>query len=434
VTLVVPHCWWTRFLLSSNASNALVDVAVAEVPPPQPPLRFTPSERLSSELRFVLLACSANPDAGSEAIMDFVSDPAIDTTALDWTRVWQIADHHDVMPLVCAQICALRHVPEPIARKARHEYSRNLQKNIRFTQELLRVLECLEAHGVRALPYKGPVLAQSCYSDLGLRQFSDLDILILPEEIQRAKSALRDLDYGPNFAYSPALEHTYVESGYELAFDAPLGRNLLELQWRLLPKFYSVELPLEQIFARSAFAQLSGNQVRTLGPEDLFITLCLHAAKHGWARLSWVCDLDRAMRVPEIDWVLVRQRADELGILRVVQIGMLIAQEMLGAAPAPCSSKLPLPESVTREIAVKIEALLASCSDCDVESFDYFRLIVRGRERMRDKLRILWRLAFTPGAGEWSTIVLPRSLFLLYRLIRIARLMQRILFWFKARD
>ena len=361
-------------------------------------------------MQFVLRACCGN------------ANPSLETIAsLNWTRVMEISEHHDVMPLVCARISELGNAPTPISLRARRECMRNAQKNIRLTYELLRLLECLESHGIRALPYKGPVLAQTVYGDLALRAFSDLDVLIVPEDLARAKAVLRELDYEPHVTISPAVERAYLASGYELAFDGALGRNLLELQWRLLPNFYSVEITVAQLFERSRFARLSGNEVRTLAPEDLLIALCLHAAKHAWARLSWICDIDRAVRVLTLDWAVLVRRARTLGVARVVAASILVAERMLGTLQPDAS--LPLfHDQALSEITSKVVATLTACEDCDVESLGYFGLMVQSRERTRDKARFLWRLAITPGISEWSTIQLPEFLSPLYRVVRLTRL------------
>jgi hypothetical protein len=61
------------------------------------------------------------------------------------------------------------------------------------------------------------------------------------------------------------------------------------------------------------------------------------------------------------------------------------------------------------------------------ESLGYFRQMLGLRERTRDKIRFLHRLALTPGMGEWSAIRLPAPLFPLYRIVRLFRLMGRLL-------
>ena len=75
----------------------------------------------------------------------------------------------------------------------------------------------------------------------------------------------------------------------------------------------------------------------------------------------------------------------------------------------------------------RVIPLLSQEENLDPESVSYFRLMTDTRERWRDRARFLWRLAVTPGPGEWSVIGLPEPLFPLYRVVRFFRLAQR--FW-----
>jgi hypothetical protein len=75
------------------------------------------------------------------------------------------------------------------------------------------------------------------------------------------------------------------------------------------------------------------------------------------------------------------------------------------------------------------DELLAQIADgrvYDVESLDYFRLMVRLRERPIDRMRFVSRLALTPGPSEWAAVRIPEALFPLYRVVRVFRLAGRL--------
>ena len=375
------------------------------------------------EFDLLLACCTAEADTGRSARVSLSLD-----REPDWVEFARLAEHHSVGPIVYRSLSAFPHaVPGPVLEQLRRDYERNAQKSLRLTHELVRILDCLESHGIPAIPYKGPVLAKAVYGDIALRRFSDLDILIHATDVPGAKAAVYELGYTPTLHLNEAEQAAHVASGHEWSFDGPLGRNLLEIQWRVLPRFYAVEFSIESFFQRALRVDLGGSSVRTLAPEDLLLVLCVHTAKHVWSRLSWLCDIAETMRSQPIDYISAYRTAKGLGIEKIVAVNFLLQTQLLG---------VPLPEPFRKsmendpEIEYLAEAarqVLSGSADYDAQSIDYFRLMVRLRERFQDRFRFLFRLIFTPSVGEWSTVRLPAWLFPLYRGIRVFRLMARFL-------
>lgn len=367
----------------------------------------------------LLLACCAIPQ--NDRIEPLLAQEC------DWERFLRLVEHHRVVPHVYRRLAPYsQQVPDRDFEALHVSYEQNARKALWFTAELVRILEHLEAHGIAAMPYKGPALAQTLYSDVTARQFGDLDILVRPEDVRAAKDALSQLRYKPAIRLSEPFERAYVASGYEYSFDGPSGPHLLELQWRILPRFYTVDFDFADFFKRPAKVDLAGRSFRTLALEDLVLALCVHAAKHVWVQLTWLCDLAELARSQRIDWETTWQRAAELGIRRIVTMNFLLVQEFLGPAlPLPIRRWLEkdrLSEILKNEIAQMVPQ---SC-DYDTESVAYFRLMARLRERGWDKARFLWRLFWTPSVGEWSTIHLPSPLSPFYRAVRLWRLAARL--------
>ena len=166
--------------------------------------------------------------------------------------------------------------------------------------------------------------------------------------------------------------------------------------------------------------------MRTPAFEDLFLVLSLHAAKHVWGRLVWLCDIARLMNVRSLNWEWIGSQARELGIVRILRVTMLLANRMLGAAiPAAAENNLPQDREADA-LAEEIQTHIVGETAYNVESLAYFRLMIRLRERGSDRRRFLRRLVLTPGPGEWNAVRLPPLLFPLYRVVRLARLAARI--------
>lgn len=300
----------------------------------------------------------------------------------------------------------------------------NAHQTLWLTVELLHLHRHLAARGLEVLPYKGPLLAELLYGNVTLRQFSDLDFLVRAPDLPRIKAALADLGYEPGLRLTQAAERAYLKSGYEYTFDGARGRNLLEIKWRILPQFYAISFDVDDFFRRAVAATVQGQRLRTLCDQDLLLVLCVHAAKHGWKQLSWLCDIAQLARSRTIDWTALVAQAERLGVARIVAVSFLLAQKMLGATmPAP----LDLERDAKAEVlALRILQLIVAEEEFDPESLAYFRLMLELRERGRDRASFLWRLCVTPGVGEWSAIELPRPLFPLYRVVRVFRLARRL--------
>jgi Uncharacterised nucleotidyltransferase len=402
----------------------------------------SPSATLNRNGSFELLcACAiANPGpeqiARIESAIHSVLAKSEPRTANDenWNEFLRLAEHHGVLALAARNLTRYaRGLPPEIVQSLESAYAANLRRSLWVAAELLRIMRHFAQKQLRALPYKGPVLAQSAYGDLGLRSFSDLDLLISPGDFAQAKQALAEIGYRPAQEFAPAVERLWLRTGYERSFDGAAGKNLVELQWNLLPHFFAVDpqragFRFEDLLARTSRTTLGTTEadVPCLSSEDSLLALCLHAAKHLWMRLIWVADIAESLHRPGIDLALVISRAEALGIARIVGVSFWLAEHLLAATIPSTARSLLAHDSEVRLLGEEYAARLARAATYDFESTDYFRRIFKLRERPRDRWRYLWRLVSTPGPGEVAAIALPETMFPLYRAVRIGRLLRKL--------
>jgi hypothetical protein len=377
--------------------------------------------KLETEWLLLRAACSSDPRGAAESTRTLLASP------VRWKLLLDLSENHGLQPLLYRLLSnAPGTAPVPQMQLLERAHQANLLKALLLSRELIRALDALEAIGVEALPYKGLALAEAFYGDIALRQSGDIDLLIRPQDLPRVREAMRPLGYEPHGSLSPTEERAYIKSGYECAFDAPAGRNLLEVQWAIQPRFYAVDYDMEGVFQRAVRSSVAGREMKTPSAEDLFLILAIHAAKHVWARLIWLCDLARIMNSSTLNWSWIGSQAKQLGIVRLLRVSLLLVNRLLDESiPAAAEASLPADPNADA-MRQEIEAHILGNEDFNVESFDYFRLMMKLRERRTDRMRFLTRLAFTPGPGEWAAIRLPRPLFPLYRVVRISRLAAKI--------
>jgi hypothetical protein len=368
------------------------------------PRRFDP------EFELMLAGC------GRASQIDIVS---LLTPDLDWERILESAEHHRLIPAIHAALKGKNGVPSTLRVRA-HKHAWRV---LHFTVELTKIARCFEQRGIEFLAHKGPALGQLLYGNPAMRQFGDLDIIIRSKDFGRAKDALIELGYAPGLRLSPRQERSFSRSGYERSFALNSERNLVELQWQIVPRFCSINFDTDALFSRSRQIDLDGVSLQTMGHEDLLLGLCVHAAKHEWAQLGMLRDI-AALTNFNLDWNWIFAEARRLGILKILQVSLLAADMLFNVS---IRTQLPSTTEGTAEIASAVLARLQHNYEPDTESIRYFRGQIHTRERWRDRMAFVWRLATTPSVQEWQAVQIPDRYFRLYGCVRIARLMKRFL-------
>jgi len=346
---------------------------------------------------------------------------------LRWNLLFELADRHGTQPLLYQSLVDIEDViPREQISWIEQRYQTNLHKALFLSRELIRIVDHLSALGLAVMPYKGLALAELIYKDIALRQAGDIDLLIHSQDLSHIREAVRELGYSPHLSFSPAEERAYLKSGYEYAFDGAAGPNLLEVQWAIQPRFYSIDFDMPGLFRRALTVSVAGHPMQTPSLEDLLLVLSAHAAKHVWGRLVWLCDIARLISLPTLDWTWIGVQAQALGIARIVRLSIILANRLLGATIPPAAQASLPDDPAALALADEIQTHIASESSYNVESLAYFRLMMRLRERPADRRRFLRRLVFTPGPGEWQAIRFPAPLFPLYRVVRLSRLAARL--------
>jgi hypothetical protein len=401
-------------LLMNAAASSFSEISPTPGPIP------VPAEADNPEFELLLACCSDISDAERERrTRKSVSE------RFDWDGLLRLAEHHRLIPRVYEQLSANAGAPPEFLRALRNRYQTNARQALWLTSELIRIVADFESRGIEVLPYKGPALAEILYADVTMRQFGDLDLLVRPVDVSRSKAALVDLGYTGNTQFTEREEQAHLASGYEYTFDSSLGRNLVELKWQILPRFYSANFDVDAMFHRASTTNVAEHSLPTLCAEDLLIVLCVHAAKHAWVQLSWICDIAQLAKQP-LDWGVIEKQSKELGIERIVAVNFLLIHKLLGSTLPEMVEKSLRTDREIDTLVAEIMSIISVSTEFNTESIRYFRLMMRVRERWQDRVRFLWRLAFTSTAGEWSAIRLPAQLFPLYRLVRMWRLAGKV--------
>lgn len=353
-------------------------------------------------------------------------------TRTDWGYLAKVARYHRVIPFIYPQLAACPEitVPRDVLEDLKRSYLRIVQMNMLMTSELIAIYDILNARGIPAIPFKGPVLAQVLYSDIKSRHYSDLDILVHREDVCTVREILLHKGYRPEEVMTPSQESAFIKSAHHYRFThRPSGFDV-EVHWEISPRIYSFNLDLAKVWEHAKQVTLSGHEVRCLSPEDMCLILCEHGTRHYWKRLSWVCDVARLIELDEINWDRLFEEAAEIGSSRVLLLGVSLAHHLIGIdLPAGLSSQCardPEVAMLTQKVADRFLCEKHEFADSSKAPFDpdieEELFYLQARERFSDRFRYYLRRAITPGMEDWNYVSLPDFLAPLYPFVRIRRL------------
>jgi hypothetical protein len=386
-------------------------------------LSSTFQSSISSEIELILL-CSRpeiNPQIATR-VRDLVQ------TGIDWDSLAEKAHSWSVLPLFSRgfQAIGTHIIPED---KWDHIQALNfatLHRNLLLTRELISLLDNFASHDIPAIPYKGPVLAQSLYGNLALRPFLDLDVITRKNDADRARDIILSRGYKltwPEIELTASQHSAHLDAKYNYQFARDVDRISVELHWTVTPKYFSFPPDPDWLWQRLEPLAFGGISMPTFPPEDYLLILCAHGANHCWLyRLSMICDLAELLhRHRNLDWDYILSQARSFGVTRILLLGLLLPHELLGSElPAEVRSQINA-DPMIRSLAGKTIHHFAQTDGGELSAFYIPRYHVNLRERIRDKARYAIFMS-EPTVKDWSTLPLPASLAFFYYLMRPIRL------------
>lgn len=188
---------------------------------------------------------------------------------------------------------------------------------------------------------KGPVLSELAHPVPGVRDYSDLDILVRPADLAEAVDRLdeagwRQLD----------RHHCLVLERMpgELHFLGPFGAQL-DLHWSLVNSRAarsSMALSSGELLSRRTWRNVAQLVVPTLDDADLLLHLCVHTALSGADRMLWLLDVDQWVRSSGLEWAEFLARAHSSRVLPACFVTLGRARRALGT---------PVPDAVLRSLS-----------------------------------------------------------------------------------
>jgi len=260
---------------------------------------------IDHNIKFIILCCQYEiKDSNYQYMINFIDQSLSQESS---QTLITLSNRHGVLPLLYKRVKEIYNTTPKLRDKLynlyinlKKNYYHIAQKNILATSKLIEIMKLFEDNEVKAYSFKGAVLSQMIYGDITLRQYGDLDILVDRSQLQQAEKLLIESGYTPLYPQYTLSSRICLDTLIDVGFVS--DEVYIELHWELLQSRYVGDEPLEESVGLKQTVTINSYDTHTLSNELILVYLTLHASKHGWDRIEWICDIDRLIRVVEIDW------------------------------------------------------------------------------------------------------------------------------------
>jgi len=270
----------------------------------------------------LLLRISACPEGDFSADLDSLD-------AAGWETLVQMSAAMRLLPLVDLVITrANRQSLVPASCVAVVEDQRRLQTMSSFGNQiaLTQVFDVLARYDIHPVALKGVRLAHIDYPDARLRPMRDIDLLVAPQVAERAQQLL--IDTG-DYEVAEWSDLYGMDHGHQLPDLLDKRRGVsLEVHHRLNARGWAQEpMLVRMVHAEAQDLVLSGKTIRVPSAHANFLHLVEHATLHHAFENGplTLADLHYAAVGDKIDWPLLVKQAEDMGVLRSLQLVAALA-------------------------------------------------------------------------------------------------------------
>lgn len=265
---------------------------------------------------------------------------SVNYSKIDWENLMIQSINHKVVGTLFRAFAYNSKAPLYFRKIIQNFYFFQKENGYRRIQEFTRVLKLLVSAGIQPVIMKGFYLVPTIYKDPGLREFSDLDILVREDEIPKCKVILKEIGYVQG-AYNKAKDRIELfddqrkgvyerDLQHEAEFvNVTYHSNIanvfyIDLHRRLTTTFDDFGMNISGIFSRlvecSREICLDNNTLLyRMSDEDFLIHMCIHNYWHTLSLqdvfegrdiyLRSYMDIRKYIQAKNINWLKLREIA-----------------------------------------------------------------------------------------------------------------------------
>ncbi len=211
--------------------------------------------------------------------------PAFDLDKLDIQSL-------NLLPLLYKNLRA-HNIEDPLLKKFKGFYRLTWAKNTLLFNYASNTLGALLDSEVQIILLKGAALTTLYYKDPGLRPMGDIDILVRPEQAQKAVDIILEHGWKPVTKIDFLLEHGDLNFAHGISFQSSMDYEL-DLHWHLFKNF-DMDGTDDDFWTCAIPIFFQDFPVSTLNYSDQLLHVCAHGITHNRLVINWIADAKMMM-------------------------------------------------------------------------------------------------------------------------------------------
>ncbi|MEM1050619.1 MAG: nucleotidyltransferase family protein [Pseudomonadota bacterium] len=265
-------------------------------------------------------------------------------SAEDWSWIERRAQTYRLLPKLGSIFASHDDwpVPKPLRESSGVALRQSAFRSLVMQQALIEIGELFDSHRISYCALKGASLSLEFYAEPALRPMRDLDIMVAPDQAEKAYQHLLEAGYKK----LPGRGGYGMEYAHHLPPLANANGVLLELHHRIAPREWSGSLPLGQrLLLNARLIEFQGHLVRMAHPTDTFLHLVVHASfqhlfDNGPCLLSDLSELEKSGLVDHTAARTFANKHDLMPSLELI-LAMRIRYGKGGAKSVETQSRVP---------------------------------------------------------------------------------------------
>jgi len=317
-----------------------------------------------------------------------------DLSQQEWRMLLHALMPHLILPVIYVHLLSWPREMRPpldIIAELRSVMMRSRAHSISQEHQLREILEAFNIDNIHSIVLKGAAFSLF-YPDPAMRLGTDIDLLVMPEDVLRCRCILERLGYSCLEKRFEISREAYCEEIFLDKRGTP-GKKVVELHWNLIifPAVHK-HIDLEAIFNRIEQKNIGSIKINVMNPVDSLIYASNHMIYHHGEgiRLNWIYDIPMLCKAltTTTDWVLLKQRCVDSGARMALEEALTISSYWTDMQiPTEFSDFSTWPAPTETEITVFTQSIRRG-------TLKTFKMIIPKSASLSEKAKLLYCLIF----------------------------------------